>query len=396
MDLEKALKKLIYKDPFYGLFLLSLDKQYSEEVPTAAVARNGINCRLLINKDYWNTLDDEEQLFVLRHEVSHIMFKHMFLYEDLSNREIANIAMDCEINQWIDPHKTYLGKYFYPDSIQAPPALGSREYYRLIVNNKTSLKVQYAAGNGNGDSMIDPQSLNGQSVDDHSKMQGDGDTGFDGLTDAERELISHQIDHIAKNTAEQTTKQRGTIPGCFKEYIEGLFKQKSPIFNWKKYFRRLIGTQISIDLKKTRKKESIRFPDSSAVKYRKKSKILVAIDTSGSVNDKELCDFFSEINHILRANVDVDICECDTKIDRIYRYTGKWDGSISGRGGTDFTAPIEYFNEHRDYTTMVYFTDGYAPIPSIRVRNNQIIWVITSGGQHQDYPGRAIYIPNEY
>lgn len=52
MDLEKALKKLIYKDPFYGLFLLSLDKQYSEEVPTAAVARNGINCRLLINKQY--------------------------------------------------------------------------------------------------------------------------------------------------------------------------------------------------------------------------------------------------------------------------------------------------------------------------------------------------------
>lgn len=320
----------------------------------------------------------------------------MFLYEDLSNREIANIAMDCEVNQWIDPHKTYLGKYFYPDSIQAPPALGSREYYRLIINNKTSLKVQYVPGNGNGDSMIDPQSLNGQSVDDHSKMQNDGDTGFDGLTDAERELISHQIDHIAKNTAEQTLKQRGTVPGCFKEYIEGLFKQKSPVFNWKKYFRRLIGTQISIDLKKTRKKESIRFPDSSAVKYRKKSKIFVAIDTSGSVNDKELCDFFSEINHILRANVDVDICECDTGIGRIYKYTGKWDGSISGRGGTDFTAPIEYFNEHRDYTTMVYFTDGYAPIPSIRVRNNQIIWIITSGGQHQDYPGRAIYIPNEY
>lgn len=52
MDLEKALKKLIYKDPFYGLFLLNLDKQYSTEVPTAAVARNGINCRLLINKEY--------------------------------------------------------------------------------------------------------------------------------------------------------------------------------------------------------------------------------------------------------------------------------------------------------------------------------------------------------
>lgn len=94
MDLEKALKKLIYKDPFYGLFLLNLDKQYSTEVPTAAIARNGINCRLLVNKEYWDSLDDEEQIFILKHECGHVMFKHMFLYEDLSNHQIANIAMD--------------------------------------------------------------------------------------------------------------------------------------------------------------------------------------------------------------------------------------------------------------------------------------------------------------
>ena len=393
MDLEKALKKLIYKDPFYGLFLLNVDKQYDSTLPAiAAVGRIGVNCRLYINKELWDKLDDEEQLFVLRHETSHIMFKHMFLYNDLSNHEIANIAEDIHINQYVDPQRNYLGKYFYPESINVPNALGSREYYRLIVNNKTDIKVRYVAGSGKGDPMIDPESLNGQMVDDHSKMAED----FGDLTDAEGELISNQIDHIAKNAAEQTIKQRGTIPGCFKEYIEGLFKQKPPVFNWKKYFRRLIGTQISIDLKKTRKKESIRFPDSSAVKYRKKSKILVAIDTSGSVNDKELCDFFSEINHICKSNVDVDICECDTRIDRIYKYTGKWDGTISGRGGTSFDEPIRYFNEHHDYTTMVYFTDGYAPIPSIRVRNNQIIWVITSNGQHQDYPGHAIYIPNEH
>lgn len=392
MDLEKALKKLIYKDPFYGIFLLNVDKQYDPTLPAiAAVGRIGVNCRLYINKELWDKLDDEEQLFVLRHECGHIMFKHMFLYQDLSNHEIANIAEDIHINQYVDPKRTYIDKYFYPESIEAPVDLGSREYYRLIVNNKTKIKVKYVAGS-NGDSMIDPESLNGQTVDDHSKMAED----FGNLTDAEGELISNQIDHIAKNAAEQTLKQRGTIPGCFKEYIEGLFVQKPPVFNWKKYFRRLIGTQISIDLKKTRKKESIRFPDSSAVKYRKKSKILVAIDTSGSVNDKELCDFFSEINHICKSNVDVDICECDSQIGRVYKYTGNWNGSISGRGGTWFDPPVQYFNDHRDYTTLVYFTDGYAPLPSLKIRNNQIIWVITSGGQHQNYPGKAIYIPNEH
>lgn len=383
MDLEKALKKLIFKDPFYGLFLLNLDKQYTDKLDaTAAVARNGINTILLINKEKWDELDDEEQMFVLKHEANHIILKHFFVGKDLSNHEVANIAGDTELNQYIDPERKYIHKYFYPENINCPPQLGLREYYRRIMNNETPIQVISVGVSTNGA---------GELVDDHSSWK-----DFDDLSDAERELISQQVDHIVKNTAEQTIKQRGTIPGQFKGYIDELFKQKPAIFNWRKYFRRLIGTQISIDLKKTRKKESIRFSDSSAVKYRKKSKILVAIDTSGSVNDKELCDFFSEINHIYRAGADIDICECDSQIGRVYRYTGKWNGSISGRGGTWFDPPIQYFNEHRDYTVMIYFTDGEAPLPSVRIRNNQIIWIITSNGRRQDYSGKVIYIPNEY
>lgn len=383
MDLEKALKKLIFKDPFYGLFLLNLDKQYTDKLDaTAAVARNGINTILLINKEKWDELDDEEQMFVLKHEANHIILKHFFVGKDLSNQEVANISGDAELNQYIDPERKYIHKYFYPENINCPPQLGLREYYRRIMNNETPIQVISVGVSTNGA---------GELVDDHSSWK-----DFDDLSDAERELISQQVDHIVKNTVEQTIKQRGTIPGQFKGYIDELFKQKPAIFNWRKYFRRLIGTQISIDLKKTRKKESIRFPDSSAVKYRKKSKILVAIDTSGSVNDKELCDFFSEINHIYRAGADIDICECDSQIGRVYRYTGKWNGSISGRGGTWFDPPIQYFNEHRDYTVMIYFTDGEAPLPSVRIRNNQIIWIITSNGRRQDYSGKVIYIPNEY
>lgn len=381
MDLEKALKKLIYKDPFYGIFLLNVDKQYTDKLDViAAVARNGINCTLLVNKTMWDELDDEEQMFILKHECNHIILKHFFVGSDLSNKDKANIAADVEVNQYVDTERTYIDKYYYPETFGLAPQLGLREYYRQIPDSKSQ-------SNQNGDKGNSGKGL----ADDHS---GWGD--FNDLSDAERELISQQVDHIVKNTVEQTRKQRGTIPGQFKGYIDELFKQKPAIFNWKKYFRRLIGTQISIDLKKTRKKESIRFPDSSAVKYRKKSKILVAIDTSGSVNDKELCDFFSEINHIYRAGADIDICECDSQIGRVYKYTGKWNGSISGRGGTWFDPPVQYFNEHRDYTVMIYFTDGEAPLPSIRVRNNQIIWIITSNGKRQNYSGKVIYIPNEY
>ena len=53
-----------------------------------------------------------------------------------------------------------------------------------------------------------------------------------------------------------------------------------------------------------------------------KQKILVGIDTSGSVSDDELCEFFSELYHMYKANVSITIAECDAKINRIYEYNG--------------------------------------------------------------------------
>ena len=40
---------------------------------------------------------------------------------------------------------------------------------------------------------------------------------------------------------------------------------------------------------------------------------------------------------------------------------------------------------------FVYFTDGYAPI-GIRPLKD-MIWIITSDGNKQNYPGKTIYIP---
>ena len=52
MDLIRACKQLIVKDPFYGLFLLSLNKYYSNEIDTLGVKLNGINYELMVNPIY--------------------------------------------------------------------------------------------------------------------------------------------------------------------------------------------------------------------------------------------------------------------------------------------------------------------------------------------------------
>lgn len=90
----------------------------------------------------------------------------------------------------------------------------------------------------------------------------------------------------------------------------------------------------------------------------------------------------------------VTIVECDADIHKIYEYKGKFDGKITGRGGTDFKPAIDYYNANLNkYTTLVFFTDGYAPLDTFKPMR-QMMWVITSNGHKtQKYPGHTIFIP---
>lgn len=215
-------------------------------------------------------------------------------------------------------------------------------------------------------------------------------------SEAQREITKGQLEFQAKEVAKNTVKERGLWPAELREMLEKLLKPKPPIFNWKAFFRRLLGTALDIFNRKTRRKESNRFEESPGLKLRKKCKILVAIDTSGSVNQEELNDFFSEIYHIWKAGAYVYILECDAKINKEYEYKGKTPEGITGRGGTSFLPCVDYYNEHRkEYTTMVYFTDGYGDQSACKPLN-KMLWVITSNGyQSSDFPGIKICIPKK-
>ena len=40
------------KEPYYGFFLIKLNKIWNKRIPTAGVCKNGINYQLAINEDY--------------------------------------------------------------------------------------------------------------------------------------------------------------------------------------------------------------------------------------------------------------------------------------------------------------------------------------------------------
>lgn len=372
MDLDRAVKTLLIREPFYGLFLLNLNRYYGDKCDTACVCRNGINTELCVNKKFWDTLSDDEQLGVLRHELGHILFKHITSSEYFGDHDKFNKAADLETNSYIpvlqkDP-------YYYPARFNLENNKGTKFYYEKLPDEPD--QPQDDSGNN-----YDPN-------DSHASWK-----DFQDLSDTEKELVNQQIDYQAKNTAEHVQKLIGSVPGELKEYLDSLFKIKPQVFNWKAYFRRVIGNLITSELYLTRMRPSRRFPDSRGVKFKRKPHVLVGVDTSGSVNDKELEDFFSEIYYLWKSGVKVTIAQVDTKIEHIEEYNGKFNKEIYGRGGTEFTSLINYYNERKkDFSTLVIFTDGYVSLNLPPFRNG--VWVITKNGQHQNYPGTTIYIPN--
>lgn len=393
MTIEQATKRLLIKSPFYGLFLLSLKRRFavpSDGCRTAYVHITGINYELVVNEEFWNSLENDDcRLNLLQHELVHICLKHLEFPDRFPDQDRANIAEDLEVSNYtgfISEGGCYI--WDYPE---LQKRAGAKYYYDNLPDKlKDALQNGASSGdsNGGGSPGNDPGNKP-STIDDHSKWE-----EIKNLSEAEQQLLANQLNHILKQTAEQVQNMRGTIPGELTEIISELFKQKPAIFNWKAYLRRMLGTIIDVDIKKTRKKESNRFPDASGLKHKRKSHIFLVIDTSGSISNRDACDFFSEINHIYKAGSKITICECDTQIRRIYEYTGKWDGKFSGRGGTLMSPAIEEFNKRRrDYQTIIFFTDGFIEYKITPIMG-QSMWIITSNGdQKRQFPGKTLYIP---
>ena len=184
------------------------------------------------------------------------------------------------------------------------------------------------------------------------------------LTEAEKKVVQKQIEHQLKETADQTVKRRGTIPGELAELIERLQTILPPSFDLKGYLRRFVGNSVFTFTKKLRRKFNKRYTDNPGLKIKHKNHILIGVDTSGSVNTRELKHFMSEMHHVQKTGHQITVAQCDTGISDISPFKKNADWEIKGRGGTDFQPVIDHFNERRGrYTALIYLTDGEAYTP---------------------------------
>ena len=393
------------------------------------VCRSGNVFKLGYNPNYIADKDLDTMMALLKHETVHIAFNVFSMFDDEpsceAEQKLRNLAADLEANCYVDWSKA---KGVHPMLVQEfgfPEKLGTREYYKQLVQMNQQQQQKQQGKNppmpcnggmgGNSGSNQQSQSNNNQEESDEQNQEqsqnGSPANGQNGqnrqssqlsqqleqayeqrtddhsmwpskMTQEQMEDLKQLVDDLCVFAAEECEKGRGEIPGEMVGRIK-LIREKrkpKPVADWKKYFRRYIGNEFSDLIKKSRKRESKRFPDAAGNRHKRKSHILVAIDTSGSVSMPEYREFFGQLR-TMRKDMTFHVVECDAKIQHEYEFNGIIQEELHGGGGTDFNPPVRmYLENRRKFEGLVYFTDGGAPIPSNTPK--ETLWVVSSKGDH--------------
>ena len=230
-----------------------------------------------------------------------------------------------------------------------------------------------------------------QSTDDGQGNEGDGeasasDKPSSGYTDLWEEdpFQSCMITDIV-----QSSSQWGSLPGDMVELIKKAAEGKIDYRGVLRMFRSSILTQKR---RLTRMRPSRRFGfEQMGSRYDFTTRLLIAIDTSGSVGSEELGRYFRIITTFFKYGIqEIDVLMFDTVVhgdplSLTDAKKSKQEFKVEGRGGTNFQAPIDYMVAHLQYDGLIILTDGCAPNPEVPPHlRTKLLWVIDNEASYKN------------
>ena len=190
----------------------------------------------------------------------------------------------------------------------------------------------------------------------------------------EDEVQIEYINGLIENA--MLTSNWGSMPGNLKDLIKASTLKSENIRRRLDMFRTSI---ISTNRQLTRMRPSRRYGWAQmGVRHPYTSRLLIAVDTSGSIVGDDLERFFGVVNSFFTYGVPhIDVIQFDStlhfpllSLDKVTRKI-----ELRGGGGTNFQPAVNYFDEHKEYDGMLVFTDGYAPDPKVP-SNRKILCVL--------------------
>jgi predicted metal-dependent peptidase len=313
-------------------------------------------------KFYYNSrfimmLKPKEVEFLVGHEVLHVVYDHIGR-RGTRDPQIWNIANDYAVNADLKRHK--VGEF-----IRTVPCLYEQKY-----DGKTSEEIY-------DDLMKNAQKINiddliNQMIDDH--MDGDEGDGEDGdqegkgnrpkMSPEERERIRQEIKQAIINAAQSANA--GELPLGVQRLIKDV---TDPVMPWRELIQTNLTSAIRTDYTWMRPSRRSWHMDAimPGMTPGEEIDVVVAIDMSGSISDKQAQNFLGEIAGMMEAfdGYKVHVFCFDTDIYNPQDFSSENMDTIDayepqGGGGTDFDAIFTYLKEIGNVPKrLIVFTDGY-------------------------------------
>lgn len=376
--LEEAIISLLLNYRFYGELVQLMNKVFTKEVPIAGVSvTNKIN--LYINPATFNQLSLDVRVGVLLHEIKHVTEFHMDRSKKVAKsfNKALNVAADRAINEWIHvvtknkkliasvPDGFVLNIDGKDEDIKPVTKKNFQDMYpdKAVLDNETMeyyyqfLKDNAKKGeNGENDFEGDMDLM-----DDHSKWEESNDS-----SEATKEVVRNSLNKA------QRAAGAGNTPGDMSQLIEELNKAT---VNWRSVLQRFVARCVESTIDSSRKKISRRFGIIHPGTIREPVlKLGIAVDTSGSVSDAYLKQFFSEMKKINEQGIEIFLVQADMQVTSAKKYNPKEKIEVKGRGGTLFQPAIDEL-EKVECDAIIYFTDGetFSETP---VSKKPLLWAL--------------------
>lgn len=405
MKEERKLKRVkisLMRNPLFaqwsGIMMIG-ETMVSDSVPTAMT--NGRD--EVYGRNFVKELSERELAFVVLHENLHKAFRHMTTWRRLAeeNAMLANMAMDYVINQIIvdtDPGETLTamprGKDGKPHGLLDArfKGMNTKQVYDIL---KKQCKTGSGGKNegGSGGSGGEDQDHGGFDVHDWE--------GAKELSETEKRTLEREIDQALRQGQMQAGKLAGNNAGNMSRELGELLK---PQIDWREQLMEFVTQTCPNKDASSWRRVNRRYISSDiympSLIGERVGRVVVGVDTSGSIGGRELNTFLTEVKAI------ADIVRPE-KIDLIY-----WDAAVAGHevyddsnmehliastkpkggGGTDPTVVKPFLKKEKiEPMCIIMLTDGYVPSwgtdwPA------PIMWVVSNNPGATAPVGKTIHI----
>ena len=357
-ELSEALSRLIHAHPFFAVILMDLlEIKETDAVPTAAT--NGKY--LFVNPEWFNPLDIEERVFVLAHEVAHVILEHVPRMKMYADRGVGPDLKEWSNNRWNQATDYNINDWLAKSNVGRMPMNGLHH------------------PNYGMDDLADEIYLK---VPDDPKADNNWDVHLPPDPNAPPPVKS-QVQRAVKSAA-NTAKQQGNCPAGMERLVDDICE---PQVDWKERVKlaihRVAGKDSATWARPNRRRLAvpphIYWPGTESHQV---GTVAMFVDTSGSVSDQEMKHFFGEMHAILTELVPQRalIGSCDTVVygpEELQDVNDLLSYKPQGGGGTHMPAIFDKLAEEGiTPDALVILTDGYTDYGE--PPGYPVIWVCTS------------------